>query len=361
MSAIWRNDGDGWRLEAPSGFQDERALHDLVEQAPQLLPLAGTPTLSVLGREVRLGTGFADLLAIESSGRPVVIEVKLAYNAEARRAVISQVLTYAASLFRLSREQLEQDTLSRILAQRGYTTIAEVVAADAQAGDFDAQAFNSALEESLAAGRFRLVIVLDDAPAELVQLAGYLEAVTDNLTIDLVTVSRYHIGESVILIPQRLDPGRDVTEPPVRASASADGGGLLVEGATDFVNAIPSAPLDQQDKLRRMSDWAVAIGSEGLARLATYHGKDGRRLTLLPRLKTDNVGLVTIYNDANLAYLQFWRSVFERRAPKSLVRVNALLAPDEVRQGNAMTDVSQELLDALTDAYREAAAGVITS
>ncbi len=95
MTAIWRSDGQGWRLEAPTGFEDERALHDLVEQAPQVLPLAGSPSLSVLGREVRFGTGFADLFAVESSGRPVVIEVKLAHNAEARRAVISQVLTYS--------------------------------------------------------------------------------------------------------------------------------------------------------------------------------------------------------------------------------------------------------------------------
>lgn len=47
-----------------------------------MLPLAGYPRLTILGREVRLGTGSADLLAVESSGRLVIIEVKLAGNAE---------------------------------------------------------------------------------------------------------------------------------------------------------------------------------------------------------------------------------------------------------------------------------------
>jgi hypothetical protein len=33
-----------------------------------MLSLAGSPRLTVLGREVRLGAGYADLLAVESSG-----------------------------------------------------------------------------------------------------------------------------------------------------------------------------------------------------------------------------------------------------------------------------------------------------
>jgi len=41
MTAIWQNDGTGWRLLAPTGFPDEQTLHSLVEEAPQILPLAG--------------------------------------------------------------------------------------------------------------------------------------------------------------------------------------------------------------------------------------------------------------------------------------------------------------------------------
>lgn len=55
MTAIWHNDGTDWHLLIPTGFPDEATLHDLVEKAPHLLPLAGTPRLIVLGREVRLG------------------------------------------------------------------------------------------------------------------------------------------------------------------------------------------------------------------------------------------------------------------------------------------------------------------
>jgi hypothetical protein len=55
MTAIWRNDGTDWHLLAPSGFPDEAALHGLIEQTPQLLPLAGSPRLAVAYREAAGG------------------------------------------------------------------------------------------------------------------------------------------------------------------------------------------------------------------------------------------------------------------------------------------------------------------
>ena len=62
---------------------------------------------------------------------------------------------------------------------------------------------------------------------------------------------------------------------------------------------------------------------------------------------------MTIYNDHHSAYLQFLRGVFERRAPLSIPAVEAA-AGTELRQGNWTPNVSDELLDAVTHAYREA-------
>jgi RecB family endonuclease NucS len=88
-AAIWRRSEDEWRPLLASTFPSVEALHDLVEEAPSLLPLSGDPTLTVLGREVAIGPGFADLLAVDSDGRLTVIEIKLRRNAEARRAVVA--------------------------------------------------------------------------------------------------------------------------------------------------------------------------------------------------------------------------------------------------------------------------------
>jgi RecB family endonuclease NucS len=117
VTAIWGSDSGGrWRALEPASYPAEAALHDLVQRAPQMLPLAGSPRLTVLGREVRLGSGFADLLAVESTGRLVIIEVKLAGNGEARRAVVAQVLSYAGYLQGLDAGQLEAQILAGHLA-----------------------------------------------------------------------------------------------------------------------------------------------------------------------------------------------------------------------------------------------------
>lgn len=357
MTAIWSNDGERWALLTPSGFPDEASLHSLIEQSPQLLPLAGSPRLTILGREVRLGNGSADLVAVEPNGRLVVIEVKLANNAEARRAVVAQVLTYAAYLHGVERGDLERVILGGHLHRRGYDSLLAAVSGDDQARSLDAEAFHQGLTESLVDGRFRVVIVLDAAPDELVRLVGYLESVTDKLLIDLVTVSAYDVNGSRILVPQRVEPERWRSE--AQALAAPRETGHSVAGADEFLVVIATAPVDQQVLLRRLADWAIELGRRGLVQLRTYHGKAGIT-TLLPRL-SDGVGLVTIYKDSRSAYLQFWRSVFERRAPHALAAVEAAVGEPGVGQGNVVREVSDELLSALTVAYEEAASGQLTT
>ena len=190
MTAIWQNDESGWHLLSPTGFPNEEKLHTLVEKAPHLLPLAGTPRLIVLGREVQT--------------------------------------------------TLEQDVLNKHLRDRGYKSLAHAVESNDQEGSFNAK------------------------------------------------------------------------------------------------------PL-----LQRLCNWAVALEKENLVKLSTYHGK-ASNLTLLPRLRADNVGLVTIYNNNGAGYLQFWRSVFERHAPRSLARIDQSIMP--IKQKKTTREVSNELLDALTDA-----------
>jgi hypothetical protein len=108
VTAIWSEGTEGWELLAPTGFPDERTLEEIVATAPDLLPLSGIPRVIVLGRQVLLGSGFVDVLAIEPSVRPVVVEVKLRNNTESRRAVVAQVLAYAAALHGVGAEEFER-------------------------------------------------------------------------------------------------------------------------------------------------------------------------------------------------------------------------------------------------------------
>lgn len=196
------------------------------------------------------------------------------------------------------------------------------------------------------------MIVLDSAPDELVQVVGYLQSVTEKIDVDLVTVTAYDVGGSQVLVPQRVEPGRRVRELS-DAQVDARQSGSLSPGSAEFRAALADAPASLRETLDRLADWGEALEREGLVKLASFRGRQGIT-TLLPRLAADNAGLVSIAIDVRSAYMQFWRSVFDRRAPQSIAAVQAALGA-ELRQGNATHSFPEPLLEALTHAYREAA------
>jgi alkylated DNA nucleotide flippase Atl1 len=304
----------------------------------------------VLGSRVQLGANEADVIAIEPSGRLVLIEVKLAKNAEARRAVISQILSYAAFLRGLSADQLEQTVLARHPSARAYDNLAAAAAEADQEGSFDLQEFYDGLEESLSSGAFRLVLVLDDAPEELVRLVGYLEDIGPNLVLDLVTVAKYEMNGSQFLVPQRVDPVRTAFEP--KGAQPRSQKGETAEGADLFLERISKLSSAHQPELLRLTNWATTLQNEGLARLRSFVSQSSS--VLLVWIKNEQRGLVTIWNDSSGAGLQLWRSVFEKKAPTSIPIVESLIAPVAIGQGNTIRNVSEELLDAVADAYRQA-------
>ncbi len=90
----------------------------------------------------------------------------------------------------------------------------------------DPEEFREGLARSLADGSFRLVIVLDSAPDELVQVVGYLQSVTDKIDIDLVTVAVFDVAGSQVLVPQRIEPGRRTRELSDAQVTARQAGGL---------------------------------------------------------------------------------------------------------------------------------------
>lgn len=351
MTTIWHDDGGRWRALAPTGFPNEAALHDLVAEAPDLLPLSGGPRLAVVGREVQLPSGYADLLAVELSGRLVVIEVKLAANAEARRAVIAQTLGYAAALQGVTVEELEGEILATPLRRLGFSDLAEAVRASDQERQVDAEEFRSALADSLSSGAFRLVLVLDEAPDELVRIAGYLERMTEGLLLDLVTVSAFEVGGARILVPQRIDPQR--SSPPEHESqrVTSPRDAIPVEGSDAFAERIAAYPPNVQPAHRRLLEWARRLEEQGVARLWSTVGRTQDVLQV--RVRGDQVGLVTVWAGQAGPAMSVWPTVFERRAPRALVEIERLVGSDSLTK--SLRDIGDDLLAALGQGYREAA------
>ena len=354
MTGIWTNTGEGWELGSPQAFRDEATLHSLIEKNPHLLPLAGSPRLTVLGSEIQLGAGYADILAVESSGRPTIVEVKLASNSEARRAIVSQVITYAAFLHGFTVKSLEQGPLRRPLADAGYGSILEVVQAQDQEGAVDADSFTTSMQEFLDQGNFRLVLVLDEVSAELARVVAYLDAITvQDLTIDLMTLKVYEVNEAQVALPQRVSPDASATMPLATSGRTrpAASSGVLSDGPDAFRASIEGTTGETSTMFTELIAWAERLASLPNVRLFTYSGTE--RYTLLPRIMPDNVGLVTIWNDNQQPYISVWRSVFERRAPNSIEHVERVIAPIKIGQGNTVRHITSQVLDAVTTAYQE--------
>jgi len=330
-------------------------LHDLVEGAPSLLPLSGDPALVVLGREVQLGPGYADLVAVEPNGRLAIVEIKLGRNSEARRAVVSQILTYAAYLKGLSVSALE-DILAPHLEKVEARSLRELVRRSEQSAEVEEAEFSEGLAESLASGAFRLVLVLDKAPSELVQLVGYLESISAGVVIDLVTVAAYEAGSEQLLVPLRVDPEHHDEQVPAAPAGSARPRGSArreVDGSDAFEAAIQRAPQVDQPELKRLLEWARGLERERLATLRSVLGADRQVLTVWVR--GEKSGLVSIWNEGG-AYLSLWRSVFVRLAWDHLTAIEGITG-ESIGQGSTLREIPDELLAALSEAYRAAVKG----
>lgn len=355
MIALWKKDGPQWQVMSPTGFPDEATLHGLVERDPYLLPLAGSPRIAIVGREVRLGTGYADLVAVEEEGRLVVIELKLARNAEARRAVVAQVLAYASELQRLSMASLEEVVLADELRRRGFSSLFGAVSALDQADALDEEAFRANVALSLAQGRFRLVLVLDAAPPELVRIASYLQLVGEGrITLDLITLSSYSVGGTELLVPQRVDGEVASAESEGRPAPKVVKKGELTDGFAAFEAAIATAPAQEQPRIRELLEWAKGLEREGLVTLESYRGIADRWI-LLPRLIAEGAGLVSIWNERGGA-LQLWKSMFERKAPQFIAPVEESIG-GPIKQGGYAKRWDSKTLSLLADAYRCSAGG----
>lgn len=353
MTDIWTNSVAGWRLEPAQEFDDEGTLHRLILENPEFLPLAGSPRLTVLGTEVELGTGYPDILAIESSGRPVIIEAKLARNPEARRAIVSQIIAYAAFLHGFDVEALEQGPLHRHLADAGHQSILDAVQAQHQDGAVGPESFITSLQEWLNTGSFRLVFVLDEVPAELERVVAYLETVmVQELTIDLVTLRIYEINGTQVALTRRISPYLRTRSPYVGPGGAKSAASKRVssEGPDAFRESVAAAPEVSRAAFEELIAWAEKVAELPNVRLRT-HSHPGTT-NLLPVLPPDNASLAYIANYNSEPRMYAWRSVFARLAPDSIESVERAIGTT-IGQGTSIP-IGPEVLKALESAYREA-------
>src|SRR3954451_22628376 len=161
----------------------EAWLQSLLHGRPECLPIEqiepGFGPLVPVCRELRLEFGFGrtgalDNLFLTPSGGLMLVEAKLWRNPEARRSVVAQALEYAASVFRLSYQELERAVLrARKVTGEDAKSLFELASVDS---DLDEAAFVDSVSRNLQRGRAIIAVVGDGIREDIMPLAELLQS-----------------------------------------------------------------------------------------------------------------------------------------------------------------------------------------
>jgi hypothetical protein len=183
-----------WHSPKTTAYENEAELRDLIAHTPSLLPGIDERPVTVATEFGVPVVGQADVVVVGADGEITIVACKLAKNAEIRRWVIGQAFSYAAGLWRLGYDELEQAFAAR------HTDLTAPFTNDS---DWDEALFRDAVSENLGEGAFRLVIAVDQITDELKRTVVYINRHTVPQLRLLALELRYAVDEGVeILLPE---------------------------------------------------------------------------------------------------------------------------------------------------------------
>ncbi|WP_332449244.1 hypothetical protein [Methanoculleus sp.] len=184
--------GEGSELaQQPEPFKNEYELLEILAEHPVLLVDRDDSALVTITREFPLEGGFADIFLIDNNGLPVIVEVKLARNAESRREVIGQLCDHLSLVQNLTPD--EANARSAGLLEENIRRMADAVGEEER--EKRLSLIQSNVASSLRTGQIRGIIVLDAASDDLIREFSYLNEHSD-LDLRLLVVERYRLGRN---------------------------------------------------------------------------------------------------------------------------------------------------------------------
>ena len=290
-----------------------------------------------------------DLLGIGEDRNLVVVELKRGDTGEHMEL---QAIRYAAMAANMTLEQIV-DAHRHYLQKRGVDEDAqERIHQFLDVGD-------GVTEPQVATERPRILLVSEGFSTELTTSVLWLNGA--GLDIHCIRLWAYSYDDELLIdvdqvipLPEARDylvQVRNRAEESRRQSATS---AYWVAGSSEFEASIADAPEERQPTLRKLLEWARSLEQEGLARLMTSLGGSSGSIGLSPQLLPEGPGFVWIWNNVySSPSLAFYRSVFKRRARNIIDPLEAILG-SELGKGTATYDVSDPILDLLSQAYKEA-------
>ena len=289
-----------------------------------------------------------DLLALDSKGRLVVIEIK---RSDQDSFMDLQAIRYAAMVANMTLKQAE-DAHSAYIRNRGghdknsTPSIGEHLADDVENTSFDS-------------GKPRIILVSANFSKELTTSVLWLNEIGADITC--VKLQPWKNGDDVFLESSQVIPVPEAKDYMVRMrnreeEAQQQKRASSVEtfpGSDQFREAIETAREDRKPMLKTLLELAVSLEKEGLAKLLTRAGSTYTNLWVQLPNKSGMFFHATKDKFGD-GYLVFGSTrLLESLAPKSKERLERILNRT-IKSGSIVREPSNCFLKAMTDAYREA-------
>lgn len=287
-----------------------------------------------------------DLLALDSDGRLVVVELKRTLTGN---HMDLQAVRYAAMVANMTFAQVVEAHQEYLVGRRDEDAAKRIRKHLGERGD------------EIASSVPRILLASGDFSSELTTSVLWLNDNGLDITCVRLDLHRtdgglYLSSSQVIPVPQASDYQvrmRDKT----RERRARAAGPKESKGPDMFRDSIQSAPKEHQKKIKKIYDWAMRLQKNDLCSHYESTRSDRYGWGLRIRLRPGNQKgmLISIGHTDGSPWLWVWRQWFEQYAPDSIAPVEKLIR-HEIGGGNAVkVPITDELLDALFKAHEEAA------
>ena len=252
--------------EEPFSTEDE--LQALIAEYPELLDgeqiRPGDPRRWILiAREKGIaetsdsGARWAiDHLIIDQDAVPTLAEVKRGSNPEIRRAIVGQLLEYAAHASRTWNADDLRRTFEETVNAKGHDP-AEVLGRLLRTdGEPDADGFWENVATNLSARRIRLLFVADEIPDPLERVVEFLNEQMPNIEVLAVEIKQFRGGQTQTLVPRVLGrTAKASTQGSFRRGPSLNRETFLGEFADDEVRNATARLIDTAQQSGAVFEW----------------------------------------------------------------------------------------------------------
>lgn len=294
---------DSVSLDKPPYNEDW--LQNLIHSHPELVPAgeveACFENLVPILREFPLPSGYLDNLYVTPEGYPVLVEVKLWKNQEARRKVVAQILEYAKDFAALSYEDINREIRKQIKNRKwGENPLHEIVSTYTASAPAES-VFVDRVSRNLREGRFLLLILGDGIREEMAALAEYLMHHSLRYAFGMIEIRLFNMPDGSVLALPRVLAKTQTIERHVTV-ISTQGQGFEVKALTPVVSERvektslstdefydmmgrhdPASVLWLKDLLQKLSDLPIDVqpGARGESLMLKTPMSDGSQVQLM--------------------------------------------------------------------------------